>query len=437
MPQNIVDKIKDLTHDPIGIGILAAAALAVFSLIFTTISLFRKDTKDEIATTPTEVETNVEPTGDPADIGDKVWLDINRNGTIDEGEQGVAGLTVHLIDFKTKEAKLTTQTDSMGNYKFSDVVPGEYEIEIQLPLNLIPTSLEAGENRETDSNISLVEESELGLGRVGRTNSFVLSDGIDNLSIDAGVHSFEEISGIVWIDTNADNLKGDSDIVVPGIIVSLLNDKEEVVDSKVTDENGAYSFTAITPGAYSVKFESNQDYSTQNPTNTSVTLQQLTSTPQYTDIINLQSEQKINDINQMMYNLTSEIKLQVVNREREAETQGTLQEPTPTAQPTTEVETQSEGETTPAATPTLEAVTEEPAATPTTQTADDTSGSGSAADATTEVQSEGTDLVRTGLPIFILALLGGANLLIVKYANTDKSEADMRKRKARRYSNRL
>jgi hypothetical protein len=432
MPQNLIDKIKDLSHDPIGIGILLSASLAIISFILTSISLVQQNSQDDTPVTDPNIEVNTEVPGDPGSVGDLVWLDLNRDGIYDIGEQGMAGLTVNLIDIKAAKISNTIITDGQGKFEFTDVTPGEYEIEIQLPLNLIATKLESGENRETDSNITLLENSNYGVGRVGKTNSFIVDSGQRNLSIDAGVHTFEEIRGVTWVDNDGDRRKTETDTVAEGIIVSLLGENEEVIDSKVTGNDGIYVFTSMQPGKYTIKFESNQDYSTQDPIKSTATLQQITSTPQYTEVIELQAEQKIGDINQQMYQLTSEIKLQIVNRERSGENPTTVVEETPEI--TTAVTEQ------PTATATLEEIPSqetEPTSTIETQNEEST-GSGTSADPTVSVQSSGSsNLVRTGLPIFILAALGGINLFMLKFANTDKSETDMRKRRARRYSNRM
>ncbi len=67
-----------------------------------------------------------------AALGDYVWYDENVNGIQDEGEIGVPGVTVNLYDcFGTLLA--TTTTDINGYYLFSDLMPGDYNVEFILP----------------------------------------------------------------------------------------------------------------------------------------------------------------------------------------------------------------------------------------------------------------------------------------------------------------
>ena len=50
-------------------------------------------------------------------ISGNVWEDVNRDGLINDTEQGIAGIQVRLIDL-TNSKLISTQTDSNGDYKF-------------------------------------------------------------------------------------------------------------------------------------------------------------------------------------------------------------------------------------------------------------------------------------------------------------------------------
>ena len=70
----------------------------------------------------------------PADYGDFVWLDTNKDGIQDAGEPGISGVKVELykdngdgIPDKTTDALVGfTVTDAAGNYLFSSLQPGDY-----------------------------------------------------------------------------------------------------------------------------------------------------------------------------------------------------------------------------------------------------------------------------------------------------------------------
>ena len=67
----------------------------------------------------------------PATIGDRVWDDVNANGS-DDGEPGIANVTVILTDANGAEVARTT-TDANGNYRFTGLIPGTYTVSIEAP----------------------------------------------------------------------------------------------------------------------------------------------------------------------------------------------------------------------------------------------------------------------------------------------------------------
>ena len=67
----------------------------------------------------------------PATIGDRVWDDKNANGS-DEGEPGIANVTVILTDADGVEVARTT-TDANGTYRFTGLIPGTYTVTIEVP----------------------------------------------------------------------------------------------------------------------------------------------------------------------------------------------------------------------------------------------------------------------------------------------------------------
>lgn len=73
----------------------------------------------------------------PARVGDLAWLDENGNGLVDEGEPGIPGITVQLL--QDGEAVYETVTDAYGYYLFTDVYPGAYTLVAKAYPELTPT----------------------------------------------------------------------------------------------------------------------------------------------------------------------------------------------------------------------------------------------------------------------------------------------------------
>jgi uncharacterized repeat protein (TIGR01451 family) len=65
----------------------------------------------------------------PASLEGVVWLDVDGDGTYDEGESPIGGVTVTLVDLDG-EVVATTVTADDGTYRFDDLFPGTYEVVI-------------------------------------------------------------------------------------------------------------------------------------------------------------------------------------------------------------------------------------------------------------------------------------------------------------------
>lgn len=85
----------------------------------------------EISLTNNRAEYAISKQGN-ANVGDFVWLDINRNGIQDANETGARNLQVQLISCTSLSPLFVTFTDINGKYNFPGVGAGNYRILIQL-----------------------------------------------------------------------------------------------------------------------------------------------------------------------------------------------------------------------------------------------------------------------------------------------------------------
>ena len=122
-------------------------------------------------------EATVSVNTDPAIVGDRVWNDVDGDGIQDDGELGIQGVTVNLLD-ADGNVVATTVTDANGNYRFEIGDPGTYMVEFAPKSGWTFTTKDAGDNDALDSDADPA---------TGRTPSFTVSAGQTDLTLDAGL----------------------------------------------------------------------------------------------------------------------------------------------------------------------------------------------------------------------------------------------------------
>jgi len=191
-------------------------------------------------------------------IGDLVWNDANKNGIQDVGEFGISGVMVTLKGISsscsTSTVTLTTTTDSSGKYLFNGLCAGNYTVTVQTPVGYSDSpSLIKGADRGKDSNGSPA------MVTLGSANS-------SDLTIDFGFYKCSttctgSIGDLVWSDLNNNGIQDSSEPKLAGVLVTLKNSSGLIIGTKVTDANGAYKFTSLCSGSYTVIVETPDGYS--------------------------------------------------------------------------------------------------------------------------------------------------------------------------------
>lgn len=187
----------------------------------------------------------------PSSLGDTVWFDDNSNGIADSNETGVSGVTVNLLNANLAVID-TAVTDVNGKYLFTNLTPGTYTVEFvkaKLPAGFVFTLTGIGTNT-TDSNADR---------STGRTSSYVLTSGENNLTVDAGIYSPKASLGdTVWYDDNRNGVQDANETGVADVKVNLLDapgTTTAVAATTKTDANGNYRFNNLAPGkTYIVEF---------------------------------------------------------------------------------------------------------------------------------------------------------------------------------------
>ena len=197
-------------------------------------------------------------------IGDFTWIDANRDGIQDEGEEILPGVKVELV--RDGEVIAETTTDENGRYLFDELPAGTYQVKFTLTDEQKQiytfTDQQVGEDGTVDSNADrktglskefVLDGTNKSLTKDYEYGTVKATEGIDP-TWDAGVVlKTYAIGDFTWIDANRDGIQDEGDDILPGVTVELLKDGV-VIDTTTTDENGRYMFDELEAGEYEVKF---------------------------------------------------------------------------------------------------------------------------------------------------------------------------------------
>ncbi len=183
----------------------------------------------------------------PSVVGDTVFCDANNNGSQEESEEGIAGVTVELRcagedqTIGTEDDLVATQvTDASGKYLFENVPPGLCEVIADAstaPGNKVP-----GDNCPDSFGISLAA----GESFLDADFCFKFRPG--------------EVGDTVYCDLNDSGTQEDGEPGVPGVEVELvcaLADGGQFTDSTTTDASGLYLFSEVPPAECEVSIDPN------------------------------------------------------------------------------------------------------------------------------------------------------------------------------------
>ena len=148
---------------------------------------------------------------------------------------GFGGLNLEMEKPEGDEPAVVMTSDD-GQFDFSGVLPGQYDVVLTLPNGYLSPDAEDGEIRRV---VDLAQGDVVDFGTVTLCQS-------------------ASISGAVRVDDDGDGVIEAGAQTVSGIRVVLLKAKDghtEGVAETVTDESGRYAFDGLYPGDYSVLFE--------------------------------------------------------------------------------------------------------------------------------------------------------------------------------------
>ena len=162
----------------------------------------------------------------------RVFIDNNRDGTLNGTDAGRKGVVVTLSDGTNT---LTATTDASGNYTFSNVLPGTYTVTETVPTGF-GTSTATSRPADATTGAASVPVTPFGL-------------------------TVSTVSGTVYRDDNANNVFDPaSDTKLSGVVVTLTDSAGNpvtdafgnAVAAVTTGAAGTYSFSNLLSGSYRI-----------------------------------------------------------------------------------------------------------------------------------------------------------------------------------------
>ena len=187
-----------------------------------------------------------------ADVSGQVFRDLNNDGIYQSanGETGIAGLALKLMDQSSNNVIAIVETDSEGRYLFDANLAesGHYRIERGDVSGLLDGRETVGNlggfvNNQSDSS----EIRDIPVGDPGET-----TDAIDYLF---ALIPSAQIQGLVWEDFNDDGQVNFGEKAIEGTGISLTGTDDRgngVSLSMMTDAQGIIEFANLRPGNYSL-----------------------------------------------------------------------------------------------------------------------------------------------------------------------------------------
>ena len=185
-----------------------------------------------------------------ATITDRLWLDLDGDGVVGPGEDGIEGVTVDLVDPGDPSDPAddvvvgTAVTLADGTFVFSGVPDGDFVLRVS----------------DTDGVLG---------GLTGTTTSAadgtlaVTVAGADVVDDSFGYSPAGVVGDSVWSDADGDGIQDPGELGIAGVTVELRDALGSPIDSDpltpgvqptvtTTAADGSYSFSGVEPGTYSV-----------------------------------------------------------------------------------------------------------------------------------------------------------------------------------------
>ena len=173
-------------------------------------------------------------------VSGRIWEDADNDGVIAQGESGLAGVSVQLMNGTGRTILATAQTDDQGGFSFMGLRPGSYMLRVDAPGEYVFSGAMQGGVLPLDS----------ARDGHGYSSSFELLGGVHVDQIGYGLLTQGTISGIIWTDADYDGRMGEAESGLRGATVELCLADGTPVAQMQTARTGAFAFSGVMPGEY-------------------------------------------------------------------------------------------------------------------------------------------------------------------------------------------
>jgi hypothetical protein len=226
-------------------------------------------------------------------LGDRVWEDLNKDGKQDDGEPGIPGVKVQLLD-ATGKVLAVTQTDASGFYRFASLTPGDYSVKFDL--ETLPTGSTFTKKDATGEELDSDADEVTGLTRV-----YTVGKRQHVPTVDAGIivnrpaaepvtvgapapttipapvatpttttvapvastptttvppSQTGRLKSVVWVDVNENGFLDPTEVTLPDAEVKITG-PNGFVKVVTTDAQGRYDLGELAPGDYTIEITGN------------------------------------------------------------------------------------------------------------------------------------------------------------------------------------
>ena len=183
----------------------------------------------------------------PSTIRGTVYYDDNFSATADGNEKTVSGFLVRLLDAEGNTVA-QDRSDASGAFRFGDVVPGEYSLDVTAVKGYAFT-------KRGEGNVILNRT-----GGAGYSEAFRVELGTDVRGMDIGMIRPGTVKGTVFADLNDNGIQDAGEGGLTGTAVRLINEEDggEAFRGEIGGD-GSFLFDAVMPGRYYVQYDLPED----------------------------------------------------------------------------------------------------------------------------------------------------------------------------------